>query len=105
MVILTVSTSVVLAKPGNKMELVCFMKTDLSAEQWVYFMTTGSGIVHRFKMDGRHDIYKPVSRFKEPGGGDWKAWTAKLHDPCDPATDGSHEDYLQVGMVYWHRHN
>jgi hypothetical protein len=105
MVILTASTSVALAKPGIPMELVCFIKPDGSGEHWSYFMMTSSGIVHRFKLDGRHDIYKPVSKFKEPGGGDWKLWTAKLHDPCNPATDGSHENYLPVGTQYWHRHN
>lgn len=105
LVILAVSTSVVLAKPGNKMEFVCFMKTDGSAEQSAHFMMTGSGIVHRFKLDGQHDIYKPVSKFKKPSGDGWSHWVAKAHDPCEPATDASHEDYLPVGTEYWHWHN
>ena len=104
MVILTLSTSVVLAKPGEKMDLVCWV-TPQGQEQSAHFMTIGSGIVHRFKLDGRHDIYKPVSKFKKPSGDGWTLWEAKYHDTCGEPTDASHEDYLPVGTEYWHKHN
>ena len=105
-VILTASTSAVLAKSGTQMELVCFMKTDGSAEQSVYFMTTSSGIVHRFKLDGRHDIFKPIDKFKEPGG-DWAEWTAKQHGDCADAMpeDPRIDDYLPATSKWWHKHN
>jgi hypothetical protein len=105
MVFLTVATSVVLAKPGNKVDEVCWVSPN-KGEKTAYFMMTGSGIVHRF-MDGRHDIYKPKDKFKKPGGGGWTEWTAKSHDACagEKETDATHADYLEVGKVYWHKHN
>ena len=104
MVFLTTTTSVALAKPGKNMELVCWTKPD-GDEQSAYFMTTSIGIVHRFKDDGRHDIYKPVSMFDMPGKGGWINWTAKEHAPCNEPTQASHNDYLEPGVEYWHQHN
>lgn len=104
MVILTVTTSAVLAKPGEKMELVCWV-TPQGIEQSAYFMTTGSGLVQRFKADGQHDIYKPVSKFDMPGEGGWTLWQAKSHDPCADPTPASHDQYLVPGDWYWHKHN
>ena len=104
MVFLTTTTSVALAKPGQNMELVCW-KNSRGEEQSAYLMTTGSGIVHRFKEDGRHDIYKPVSKFDMPGEGGWFLWEGKEQDPCEPETPASHNDYLEPGVEYWHKYN
>jgi hypothetical protein len=103
-VILITTTSIVFAKSGQKMELVCWT-TPKGIEQSAYFMTTGNGIVHRFKEDGQHDIYKPVSEFDMPGEGGWEYWTAKSHAPCTPPTSASHGQLLVPGAAYWHKHN
>ena len=104
MVFLTSTTSVALAKPGKNMDLVCWTNTG-GDEQSAYFMTTGSGIIHRFKDDGRHDVYKPVLKFDMPDKGAWFLWKGKAQDPCGEATPATYNQYLEDGVYYWHQHN
>jgi hypothetical protein len=86
------------------MELVCWTNNK-GIEQSAYLMTTGSGIVHRFKVDGRHDVYKPVSKFDMPGEGGWTLWEGKEQDPCGEETQTNYNQYLEHGVEYWHKHN
>jgi len=104
-VFLVTTASVALAKPGESMELVCW-KDSQSREQTAYFMTTRSGIVHRFKMDGKHDIYKPVLEFGEmPDDSDWTMYTGKTQGECADPTDMTYNHYIEEGIEYWHRYN
>jgi hypothetical protein len=103
MVMLTVIASVVLAKPGNNTDEVCWVSPN-QGEKTAHFMMTGSGIVHRF-MDGRHDIYKPQEKFERPPGDGWIPWMAKEHEDCDTATPVSVGEYLKAGDTYWHKYN
>jgi hypothetical protein len=105
MVFLTTTQSVALAKPGQNMELVCW-KNDRDKEQSAYFMTKSNGIVHRFKEDGRHDIYKPASKFDMPREGGWINWSANvLEDSCEEETPASYNQYLELGIPYWYKYN
>jgi len=107
MVFLITSTLVAFAKSEKNMEIVCW-ENDRGEEQTAYFMTNSNGIIHRFKEGGRHDIYKPVSKFDFPGEvdwKDWKLWVGKEQGLCDSQTPGSYNDYLEIGEYYWHKHN
>ena len=107
MVFLITTASVALAKPGQNMEYVCWVDSN-GNEQFAYFMTTGSGIVQRFKLDGKHDTYRPVSVFGSmPDESGWQLWLASYQDPClaPNTTPGSPNDYLIDGDEYWHRYN
>jgi hypothetical protein len=105
MVILTTTTSVALAKSGKNMDLICWINHE-GDEESAYFMTTGNGIVHRFKEDGRHDIYKLASEFDMPGKGAWDDWKSNIEDgDCETPTQKSHDDYLTPDIEYWHQHN
>ena len=106
-VFLVTTASVALAKPGESMELVCW-KDSQSREQTAYFMTTRSGIVHRFKMDGKHDIYKPTSKFVEmPDESGWTLYTGSEQDPClgEDETPSSYNDFVEDEVEYWHKYN
>jgi hypothetical protein len=98
-VILAVITPAALAKPGKKMVLVCWM-TPKGVEEHAYFLTTGSGIVHRFKLDGKHDIYKPGSADDRPATDHWAWWENKLkgYQPCSVALVS---EFLPDDF-YWH---
>ena len=104
-VLLAMSASVALAKPGQHMTHVCWVDSQ-GREQHAYFMRTGSGLVHRWKMDGKHDIYKPFTAFAEmPEASGWSLYTGKAQAACDPASTPGFNDFVEDGVIYWHWHN
>ena len=103
-VLLIMTVSIALAKPRQKMDLICWTNNK-GQEQSAYFKETGSGIIHRFKLDGKHDVYKPATMFDMSGDDAWELWEGKLQDPCVEQSPVSFNDYLEVGVWYWHNYN
>ena len=102
-VLLVLGSSVALAKPGNKMQWVCWTATD-GTEQYGWYMTTGSGIVQQFKED-RHGVFKPADKFDMSGEDGWTRWPARAYRDCAEPTDASVGDYLVPGEIYWFKFN